>query len=164
MENKKEYTLGEAANTIAIKYELGTTLVTGHKAAYWSEAAELYKTKATEEFRKQLDNQEIIKKLMVDGHNKIAEELRKENEKLKERLNSSWNSCDIANSNVISLFLENKSLKESNKELVDALNHLTANAGLIKCVYESGETSLLYESYTKSRSLIQKSEGENKKI
>ena len=35
-------TFGEAANIVAKKNELGTTLVTGHKASYFQEAAELY--------------------------------------------------------------------------------------------------------------------------
>lgn len=42
-------TFSEACNTIAKKHGLGTTLVTGHKASYFIEAAELYANSKAEQ-------------------------------------------------------------------------------------------------------------------
>lgn len=38
-------TFSECCHDVAVKYKLGSTLVTGHKASYWTEASEMYAQK-----------------------------------------------------------------------------------------------------------------------
>jgi len=53
----KPLNIEQCCNKVAVKYDLGKTLVTGHREKYWLEAAELYKDSALDaqkEIRSQL--------------------------------------------------------------------------------------------------------------
>lgn len=50
-------TYKQCCSEVAIKYKLGKSLVTGHKASYWEEATEMYVSelkKENEQLKKQI--------------------------------------------------------------------------------------------------------------
>lgn len=49
-------------------------------------------------------------------------------------------------------------LYEQHFKMLEALKHLTSNGGLLKAVYDAGETSLFFESYEKALQTIKECE------
>jgi hypothetical protein len=140
------YTLQDAKDEFAVRQRfkdwddyvmyMHATKVTNKKRELAHDAAaELYKEKATEELRKQLEDQEIVKKLMADGHNQIVEGLMEDQARIKSGLNAEIerlaqsnkdkeeeiNSLREFNNTQDERWREySKKLEDSNKELVDA--------------------------------------------
>lgn len=205
MENKtdKPYSLHDAFTEVSKKY--GHVVSSAHlkiskllknptlKAAYQliydcdNEAAELYKSKATEELRK--ENEELQTQISLfhtdrEERKQLVRELRKEIERTVEYNNKLFTEIErLKESNKVKDEEINglrgfnntqderwreytKKLEESNKELVEALKAMVKRNSQLYSMVEypredmSGETSLI-----NAKALILKSEGDvNKKI
>lgn len=65
-------TYEECKKTIAVKYQLGTTLVTGHRASYFEEAAILYASKqAKEQWNAAIEKAAESAEVNLQGEHKI---------------------------------------------------------------------------------------------
>ncbi len=93
----KTLTFGEAANQIAIKYGLGKTLVTGHKASYFIEAHELVvasRDKEIKELKEEIAKYKMVHDLNVEKYNTEVNRIQHLEEVLKAADETSWNQGD----------------------------------------------------------------------
>lgn len=165
MENKTSYSLQDAREEVAkemqgkefwacpINFKRDIEL-SNSAYKYYTDSAELYKSKATEELRKAIVSlRELNQTLMNDiiAYKTEIEELRKENEVLRSMNEKYSEGVDNLTVFINILKEDSERLKESNKELFDNL------ARVIDRIEEQELQGNFPSAYKRAKEALQKS-------